>query len=136
MRKVMCAVVVIAAALMSRTFTAEHIVYRASRKRKSRLSKQFLGDHSNSWAIDRMPFMTNDDYIAFFMVSKNTFVNVLLPPYEKHWSAQRHERGSERKTSKRRRLTPKVLAKRLWTAEESLAISIRVCVGLSDWASI
>ena len=71
-----------------------------------------------------MPFMTDNDYIVLIMISKNIFVNVLRPPYEKHWSSQRHERGSERKTPKRRRLISKSLARHLWTAEESLAISL------------
>ena len=95
-----CTVLVIAVVMMLWTFTAEQMIYRASWKQKSCLSKQFLGDHSNLWAIDRMPFMTDDNYIALFMISKNTFINDLLPLYKNHWSAQRYERGSERKIKK------------------------------------
>ena len=80
--------------------------------------------------------MTEDDYIAFFMILNSTFFNILLPPNKKHWSSVRHEHDSERKTFKRRRLNPKALARHLWTAEESLAISLRACVGLTDYIGV
>ena len=132
----MFVVVVIAVTMMLWAFTAEQMVYRASEKQESRLSKQFLGDHSNSWAIERISFMTEDNYIDFFMISKNTFENILIPLYDKHWCSQRHKRGSETKTSKRRRLSPKSLARRLWTAEELLAISLQAHVGLVNRESL
>lgn len=47
-----------------------------------------------------------------------------------------HRRINGIQSEQEAKVSPKALARRLWTAEELLAISLRACVGQADWASL